>query len=208
MHSPLRHFIPVIAKSVERIAPELADSLPSAAGPLELRFKQAPEFVCEASLAHREILITTGALELLWCGAFASIVLQREYEKSVASGQTHFHCASSRNARNAINLFRWCLEKTINKKVSNWPAGMPLPITNPKKRTDGHLANEIFLCAIAWIFHHEIARIRFQHSATALRSRKRFKKTTPTARPRVGSCQRHSARSSGRSEPAGSLWRS
>lgn len=45
----------------------------------------------------------------------------------------------------------------------SWPGDYPKPTQFPLPNSDINVANEAFLCATAWIIHHEIAHIRLGH---------------------------------------------
>jgi hypothetical protein len=54
-----------------------------------------------------------------------------------------------------------------NSGIEPWPDtnNVPMPVNDPPHGSDVHVANELFLSAIAWIFHHEISHVVLKHTA-------------------------------------------
>ena len=80
--------------------------------------------------------------------------------------------ANPRTAR-AARLIEWTVDCEI--RLANavrpeqstppllWPAGLPRPRQRTQYASDGHVADELFLCAGAFILHHELAHFRCMH---------------------------------------------
>jgi hypothetical protein len=62
----------------------------------------------------------------------------------------------------------WAVESDLAGKRKEqgppWPAHLPRPSPNVAHASDEHCATELFLCAAAFLLHHEFAHLRLNHS--------------------------------------------
>ena len=72
----------------------------------------------------------------------------------------------------AAQLLLWSKRNLTSNLFEEWPKGYPKPNQNRPEGSLLHQADEAFLCAIAWIIHHEIGHITLNHgSLMTVRSR-------------------------------------
>src|ERR1700722_941989 len=129
-------------------------------------------------------IITIGAkgLARFWCHAYAAYVFFDELsaEKRRDSSVRLVDLRTTDRRRQAGDVLRWAVEHDIQIRMQGdkfkaeshqIPAGLPIPFAPSLKGSDEDLADELFLMALAFMIHHEIAHLRLKHvCATGLRS--------------------------------------
>ena len=156
----------MIAGSPFNIAPEHTDYLVNLRNSrnIEIEMIDKPGFSIDVVVDTKLVRLPVPALEYLWaCGHFLWVTTQ-EYQAAQMRGETQLDF--DRNARliTAETLFEWAKQNIKTPNINPWPIDLPSPKSFPKKHSDIHVANELFLSAIAWIIHHELAHVAFQHS--------------------------------------------
>jgi hypothetical protein len=167
MRSPVLCLATQVAAAPFRIAPESDERLHSLlqAKNVTLTISDEPGFDISVGVRSGDVLITESALELLWASAHAHFVFYQEYAAANNAGHTQYALGSSSRARSAMELLKWALGKATGTHTDPWPEEAVRPVEDPHHLSDGHVANELFLCAVAWTLHHEIAHVAMQHSA-------------------------------------------
>ena len=163
--SPITRLFPVIASAPFRVAPENAQDLAMQidARDISLEFVDDPMVLAEYSVAKRLVRLGVPFLEALWSAAHVYIVAFHEYQAAQRIGERFFELGKAKRVADAYILYRHFLEATAARQSAEWPKDASRPIRYPFEHSDGHLANEMFLVAVAWIMHHEIAHARLDH---------------------------------------------
>lgn len=166
MRSPIVALEGAIARAAFRIAPESENDLAQWADveKFTLVLSDDPKFNIRVNTKTHEATLPIAALEYLWCSAYAFLIFYDEYTKAQRAGELRFNMAASPQAVGALNLLNWSLRNMQTTGKQPWLNGAPAPQQFPQADSVIRLANELFLCAIAWIIHHEIAHIRFGHT--------------------------------------------
>jgi len=161
-----------IAASPFRVAPEAGRQLASeiTARKITLEFVDKVEVHAEYIPSRSIVRLGTPFLEVLWSAAHAFIVIFDEYEKANKRGEQYFHVDGTERTARAYMLYRELLQAHISKTTINWPQPAIKPVRFPVPETDGYCANEIFLTAISWVMHHEIAHARLDHEELTVNS--------------------------------------
>lgn len=166
-NSPLISIASNIIGSAENIAPELASRL------MELVTKKRISFVLDDrhgfTFSARtvrngaEIRASIWGLEFLWALCYAHFTLYQT-SKQVQAHDDRFNPATHPRTRQAIVLLHWALNNLV-QPAAPWPEGAPKPTTGHvgAQPSDERVATEIFLCACAWILHHEVAHVKLDH---------------------------------------------
>lgn len=168
MRSPIRHLMNNnLTNSVFTIAPEREAEFDTALGDFDLIYiNQRPWNFC-ADPATREIFVSRGAVELIWCASLAHFLFYTravQGKKFDRSGE--FDLRADARIRNSLDLLRWSLECHLkNNDSDDWPANLPQPVESPAKESDENVADELCLVSCAYLLHHELAHIRLGHSA-------------------------------------------
>lgn len=165
--SPVLELENAIAGCAFRIAPERASELAELLdlNKLTLALVDEPGFNIRVRLLEREVMINVAALEFLWASAHAHLILYNEYCLAQRSGSNTFDTGGTDRSRKGIELLAWAGRNILADGTDLWPATLPRPERCPAEKSDGHATNELFLCALSWIIHHEIAHIRLNHQA-------------------------------------------
>lgn len=163
--SPVLNLQNAIAGAAFRIAPEREGELANFRDSrgVSLALTDGPGFFFNTIPGSPDISTNIASLEFLWCSAHAHLILYDEYSKAQRRGQTQFDTGGNNRSRSALELLNWSVHNLFAKGTEQWPSQFSRPETFPQGRTDVHVANELFLCGVAWIVHHEIAHLRLQH---------------------------------------------
>lgn len=163
--SPVLELEAAIAACPFRIAPERERELATLCDLNDLTICLSDEsaFNVRIRLDTREIVIGVAALEFLWASAYAHLILYNEYCRAQLTGADAFDTGGTERSRKALELLAWAGRNISSSGDAEWPTEFPRPERFPAERSDGHVANELFLCALAWIIHHEIAHARLNH---------------------------------------------
>lgn len=166
MNSPIAHLKEAIAGSPFNIAPEHTDYLVNLRDSrnIEIEMIDRPGFSIDVVLDTNLVRLPVPALEYLWaCGYFLWVTTQ-EYQAAQMRGETQLDFERNSRLMTADTLFEWAKQNIKFPNINPWPIDLPSPQPSPEKHSDIHVANELFLSAIAWIIHHELAHVVFQHS--------------------------------------------
>lgn len=170
MRSPICYLENEIARCPTLIAPEREERLAA----LQDKYQFEIELVDEAGFnirvdlkehCHKGRVITLpiAALEYLWVCAFHYWIINQEYSLTQSKSLLQFNLRGTDRLRLAEELSNWASQNLNKKGVDKWPDNLPSPIAARRNDTDALVANELFLCALAWMIHHEIAHAELQH---------------------------------------------
>ncbi len=183
MRSPIITLQNAIAASAFRIAPEMEQELAvwrDQSG-VTLSLSDDVGFYIRVDLNAKEVTIPVAALEFLWAAAHGFYVFYQEYMQGQRAGQTKFDIAALPRTADAWRLLEWSLRNVRVSGMDAWPSGLPTPVQFPIDGSDIHVANELFLCAIAWIIHHEFAHLRLKHTTESLDSQRQEREADAAA---------------------------
>lgn len=110
-----------------------------------------------------EIVLPIASLEYLWAFSHHCWVLTQEYAAAQRADQGRFDCLGNKRLRESSSILKWAKSNLIGSGVESWPKSGPRPKQDSHSCDDSRVATELFLCAIAWILHHEIAHVVLQH---------------------------------------------
>lgn len=172
MPSPIIGLLSTIASSPFRVAPEAAADLDNliSAKSLSLEFCDDPRLFAEVLPSKGLIRLGVPFLEVLWSAAHAYIVIFHEYQQAYALNQTMFEVGGTPRTEAAYRLYRELLQAHATGKPITWPSLEIVPAQFPKEGSDAYVANELFLVAISWVIHHEIAHARLEHQEVTVAS--------------------------------------
>lgn len=182
MPSPLEHLYPYIIPSLARVAPERARELQRLIDELGVTFDfddTSPKMVFKSNHANNSIKIGLRALERLWIRAYAYIHLYEHITKLQLADVTArgFDLTQDVNLANAMTMLAWAVdvERRLTEAGSDgdpgdvsWPAHLPRPPRNPPHDSLENAADELFLCAIAAVLHHEMGHLVRKHDPRTL----------------------------------------
>lgn len=167
MRSPILELQKAIAGAPFRIAPEreneLGDWVDHEGVALDLIDQKG--FTFHVYTQRKEIQTSIATLEYLWATAHAHLILYDEYGQAQRRGDKQFDTGGNQRSRGALDLSKWAAENLFSTGVQPWPESLIKPQPKPENGSDVHAANELFLCAFAWMMHHELAHVRLGHNA-------------------------------------------
>lgn len=172
MPSPIEPLMNAIAASPFRVAPEAADALTNEVNALNisLEFVNNPKKYAEYAPDTTIVRLGTQYLEVLWSAAHAFIIVFDEYEKANRRGEEYFQVGADNRTKAAYALYRKLLQAHVRGQSPDWLDTVVRPMQFPEPDTDAHVANELFLTAVSWVIHHEIAHARLRHENVTVNS--------------------------------------
>lgn len=167
MDSPIKWTFKNIHNAIINIAPEKRAQFESEHNDFVLEYLDSPEWICEVVIESKHIKISRGVVELLWCLAYAHIVL---YCKKIGGNKfepgARIDLTTDPDILAGMQLMIWALNNLFHPHLrKRWPVDLPEPTENPQHGSWIHIGNEFCLCAVAYIIHHELAHIRLKHNA-------------------------------------------
>lgn len=168
MRSPIRFLMMHnLGNSVFTIAPEREVEADRTLDNFDLIFTGQRRWEVYADPATREIFVSRGAVELIWCASLAHFLF---YTRAVQGKRFdkpgEIDLRADARIRDALDLLHWSLECHLKGDESdNWPTNLPRPLESPIKESDENVADELCLVSCAYLLHHELAHLRLRHSA-------------------------------------------
>jgi hypothetical protein len=175
--SPIQHLYKHLIPALGNIALEKAKELQGLLDEHKITFvfdEQSKEMVFFANHADNSITIGLYALERLWARAYAYISLYEFMTKKLLQDPTVTNFDLNDPAvRPGMDLLRWAVDVEARLRRPDpgdvcWPGGLPRPVPDAAKNSLENAADELFLCAIASILHHEVGHIRLKHDPRTL----------------------------------------
>jgi hypothetical protein len=165
MRSPVLLLEKAIAGAAFQIAPERAAELKTLdeAHQFVLVFTDEKNFSIRIKTQTHEAMLPVAALEYLWCASHLLHVLYRQYVATQQANEPQLDLSKAPQCAQAIDLLNWSMNNMKHSGVQPWPTGMPVPHADPERKSDIHIANELFLCAAGWLIHHEISHVVLGH---------------------------------------------
>jgi len=161
--SPMEVLVKPIARSLILIAPERVEQTRDLIADLTLEFLPSGEWNCHCEVDNKKIRITTGLLEHVWASSFAIWLLYtRHLSGRLIEKPTVLTFADDPVVDQGMKLLSW----SVRPNADPWPQDLPRPTYPPKPDSDDHAATELMLCAVAFLFHHELAHVRLAHPPT------------------------------------------
>jgi hypothetical protein len=176
---PVRVLVGDLLGLLKHIAPEKADFLKTELDRLGAKI-QVDEtddpFHFFAAPSANLIRAGTGAMGRLWATGYGFFCIYSRVaaEKRQDLRRQELQFRDNPRTAKASRLLSWTVktemeiadaiaEKKPLKGPRLWPVGLPRPNQPAGYASDGHVAHELFLCAAAFILHHELAHLRLAH---------------------------------------------
>jgi hypothetical protein len=164
LRSPVLLLEKQVAGAAFAIAPEREHELLGVAPNFSLALSNDRKFSIRVNMSTHEATLPIATLEYLWACAYLFWVLYQEYIAAQQRNHKRIDLSTKRSVCEAIDLFNWARNNQATSGVEAWPKALPRPESNSSDEAVS-VANELFLAAIAWIIHHEIAHVRAKHVA-------------------------------------------
>lgn len=168
---PIRFLDEFLRQSISTIAIEKSKEIEKLCNENDIliHFTDDPEFCFEVFPEKKEkkVAISTITLEHLWCACYFFYVLYQEYSDFDCEVLSEFDTKKNAKINAALHLYQWSIQQIDEKEQLNWPNNELKP-DNSKSGDDINVTNELYLCAVSWMLHHEIAHIKHGHRSEAL----------------------------------------
>lgn len=170
--TPISELFNAIAASPFRVAPEAATVLEEEIAKLKitLEFTGDPKIYADHVVSEAKVRLGVPFLSALWTAAYAYIVAYHEYQIAQRKGERYLALGERPRVASAYRLYRSARDAVASREQFHWPQGASKPLRYPFEHSDGYKANELFLVAISWIIHHEVAHARLKHDVWTLAS--------------------------------------
>ena len=115
-------------------------------------------------------------LEFLWVTSYAYSVIYQASMLPENQEKGGLCLSDYPDTRTAAKLLQWIVNKEKFKTPNSpWPSGCPQPQPLPESPDPSNpnatwVASELFLCAVGWIFHHELAHVKLRHQGVSVYS--------------------------------------
>jgi Peptidase U49 len=170
---------PFIFPTLRRIAPEKARHLFAILNEKQITFRFIQDngrILFTADMSNRVISVGEKCLERLWALSFGYFIFYESMAKAkhLDISTTKIPVENDVNLKTAAQLILWATSVDWQAKAGGlaesgsmpeWPNGLPRPIPDPKKESNEDVGDKLFLSAVGFILHHELAHIRFEHVA-------------------------------------------
>lgn len=160
--SPVGLIMEHLNRAIINIAPEREDEFMKMYPELELEYIDSSDWICNVKETH--VKVSSRVMEIIWASAYAymAVYLKHAQNRLFLKKQVLVY-SDYPETEKAIKLLKWALEGFVNNDLPEWPDDLPKPVEKPEKGSLESLANELCLCATAFMLHHEFAHIRLGH---------------------------------------------
>lgn len=179
MTSPIDILKQFIILSPRRIAPEKSDCLLSLLKKhsITFQFESAERRILFQATNQNVIRAGEKCLERLWALSYGYFVLfdalRTEKLRKPSTNSIDINCDPE--TRKAADLLSWATStdwqiaaegKNLSSPLPDWPESLPRPIENATKGSNEDVADKLFLTAVGFILHHELAHVRLGHTTS------------------------------------------
>lgn len=165
MTSPIKVVMDLMERSVINIVPEKAIKFQSDFPDLHIQYFDSPKMIANSDSVSKTIRVSSKLIEVLWCSSYTHFLFYSKYlSGKLITSPSIVNLHEDRDMKGGCQLLTWVIGSALNPDNNDtWPPGLPRPRANPPKDSILIVADEICLCAMAFIFHHELAHIVLKH---------------------------------------------
>ena len=180
MENPIHILLDDLLGLLKAIAPEKAadlDALLPNGQPTIDKIETEDSFAFFVYPSTNRITAGIGCCGRLWATGYGYFCIAErlfQAEKQDIHTAQEINLKGDRQIGEATTLIEWAIDVEIQiaelrkrkERIPGsfaWPDDLPKPVSNPPKMSNRQVADELFLCAAAFILHHELAHIRLGH---------------------------------------------
>ncbi|MBK6915159.1 MAG: hypothetical protein IPH11_16390 [Ignavibacteriales bacterium] len=165
MKSPIRFVMNFIPDALVNIAPENKFRFEKEYPDFILEFVDTKDWQLEVDTKSKIIYISRKVVEVFWAVSYGYFT----FYKLVMSGKlvtepTIIDLSKDPEVLKSMQLLNWVYKSWINNDSEEWAEQLPKPIKDPPIDSMEKVADELCLCAVAYVLHHELSHIRLMHS--------------------------------------------
>jgi len=164
MTSPIKYVMMHIHNAIINIAPENKEKFDKVYPDFILKYLDDYKFIANVDTVKKYIKLSRRVVEILWAVSYGYTM----YYTKIVQDKKILHTTiidlhADSDVKQAMKLLKWIYESWLNDDNDNWPDELPKPIKNPQKGSMENVADELCLCAISYIIHHELSHIKLKH---------------------------------------------
>ena len=171
LDSPVKHLLPHMKNLAARIAPTKQSVAELYCKEVTLKITNDGQWKFHYVIETKTIVLSRKSLEILWASSYAYLIYFTDVvqAKGLLTPLTDnketkvIDLEKIPSAYGAMNLLAWAFGNWISKVDTPWPHDLAKPIRNPKSDSSENLADELTLCAVAFLLHHELAHSHLNH---------------------------------------------
>ncbi|MDQ1352617.1 MAG: hypothetical protein QG657_2923 [Acidobacteriota bacterium] len=167
MKSPIVSIMKNLHLAIVNIAPERKLDFEKTFENFTFEYLDESKQIVKCDLGTNIILLSRSIVEIVWLLSYAHYVLHNfialKDKERLKPPKTE--CLIDLNHTSltiSMKLLEFAKKKLLDNSDDSWPLDIPKPLENPPKDSIDAVANELCLCAIASILHHELAHIRLK----------------------------------------------
>lgn len=156
---PLANLLPSIPEALYAIAPEHLDALRDALSGTALAVSAERRWVAEYQYDPKTIRLSMRTFEIVWCATFGYLALHDlVWVPAVRANRLEADLTSDPRVARAMDLLSWAVRPEEDGGAA------PITLINQARVDDLRAAaDDLALCAIAFVLHHELAHHRLFH---------------------------------------------
>ena len=162
--SPVGVLLPMVAQAPANIAPEQIAPLRREIADLRIEIPEDAKWIFRYEPAAHAMVLSTGAVEICWAATHGYVTFyDRILVNRTVDLQREVDLTSDPEVHGAMRLLTWAFRKFVGGKHTPWPKDLRRPDASPAHGSPEHVANELALCVLGFLMHHEIAHHRLRH---------------------------------------------
>jgi hypothetical protein len=163
--SSIRFIMQKIPHALINIAPEMQNKFEEEFSDFTLEYINSRDWICCVLTESNHIKLSQRVVEIIWCASYSyNIICKYLFENQRHIDFKHIDFCSNPVTKDAVKLIDWAFLPKKPADEDEWPINLPSPIENPSLNSPEKMADELCLCAIAVILHHELQHVRLQQT--------------------------------------------
>lgn len=164
--TPIAVLVPHLFKAITNIAPERINAFQREFPDLTFEVLDTQKWIARVDVPTKHIQVSTKVAEVLWSAGLAYFLVYQT-TRGNRGGMTLIPQAGS-DLQRSLELLSWSVssiqpENGLRPEVGVWPGHCQCPCSNPVPGSNENVADELMLCMLAFVLHHELAHIRLRH---------------------------------------------
>lgn len=166
IQSPIRSILKNIPFAPLNIAPEMTERFINEFPELTIEIIDSDEWFFKIATEQKHISLSRRVVEIFWAVSYSYYVLYNKILKvHKPNSKLILELREDPELSKAMDLIRLVYFSWMKNQDTAWPMDLPRPVEEPEHASYEHVANELCLCAIGYIFHHELAHLRLKHKS-------------------------------------------
>lgn len=167
--SPIRHLIRHAKNLAAKISPKKREIAEQYCKDVTLKITNEGTWVNHYDPNTKTIVFSKKLLEIIWVCShmyvtfFTDVVQAKKLLRLEGEPKVIIDLNAIPSVVAAADLLDWIFSDWLDEKDTAWPAHLMRPIPDPLTDSPQNWADELTLCAIAFLLHHELAHHYLKH---------------------------------------------